>query len=101
MDSIRFFSLMSYVLVAEAEKAGIEAAGGTATIFQVAETLPEEVLAKMQAPSKPDYPVIQPDQLAEFDAFLFGISARYGSWSAQFKVLALLSSCTRTRATKC
>ena len=35
--------------LAEAEKKGIEAAGGSVTVFQVAETLPEEVLAKMGA----------------------------------------------------
>jgi NAD(P)H dehydrogenase (quinone) len=35
--------------LAAAEKKGIEAAGGTATVLQVAETLPEEVLAKMGA----------------------------------------------------
>jgi NAD(P)H dehydrogenase (quinone) len=35
------------MLVAEAEKAGIEAAGGKADIYQVPETLPEDVLAKM------------------------------------------------------
>jgi len=71
--------------MAEAEKKGIEAAGGQAKIFQVAETLPEEVLTKMYAPPKPDYPVITPAELPEFDAFLFGVSSRYGGWPAQFK----------------
>ena len=33
--------------LAEAEKAGIEKAGGSADIFQVPETLPSEVLEKM------------------------------------------------------
>lgn len=38
--------------LAEAEKKGIEAAGGSATLFQLPETLPAEVLAKMHAPPK-------------------------------------------------
>jgi len=38
--------------LAEAEKKGIEAAGGSATLFQLPETLPAEVLAKMHAPAK-------------------------------------------------
>ncbi|KAF7968711.1 hypothetical protein HWV62_29618 [Athelia sp. TMB] len=71
--------------VAEAEKKGIEAAGGSATIFQVPETLPQEVLTKMYAPAKPDYEVITPEKLATFDAFLLGIPTRYGSFPAQWK----------------
>ena len=43
--------------LADAEKAGIEAAGGTATLLQVAETLPEEVLAKMGAAGLKDQSV--------------------------------------------
>ena len=72
--------------MAEAEKAGIEAAGGKVDIYQVAETLSEEILAKMHAPAKPAYSVIKPAQLAEYDALLFGVSSRYGGWPAQFKV---------------
>jgi NAD(P)H dehydrogenase (quinone) len=71
--------------LAEAEKRGIEAAGGTATIYQIAETLPQEVLSKMHAPPKPDYPVLAPNDLAHFDAFLCGIPTRYGNFPAQWK----------------
>ncbi|KAH8832911.1 flavoprotein-like protein [Flagelloscypha sp. PMI_526] len=71
--------------LAEAEKKGIEQAGGEVKIYQVAETLPQEILTKMYAPAKPDYPVITPDQLTEFDAFLFGIPTRYGNFPAQWK----------------
>ncbi|TDL17515.1 P25 protein [Rickenella mellea] len=71
--------------VAEAEKAGVEAAGGTATIFQIPETLPQDVLTKMSAPPKPNYPIITPDDLAEYDAFIFGIPTRYGNFPAQWK----------------
>ena len=39
--------------LAEAEKKGIEEAGGSATLYQLRETLPEEVLTKMHAPPKP------------------------------------------------
>ncbi|KIJ35257.1 benzoquinone reductase [Sphaerobolus stellatus SS14] len=71
--------------LAEAEKKGIEEAGGSATIYQIPETLSEEVLKKLWAPAKPDYPVIQVSQLPEFDAFLFGIPTRYGNFPAQWK----------------
>jgi NAD(P)H dehydrogenase (quinone) len=54
--------------------------------IRIAETLPDEVLAKMHAPSKPGYPVITPSELPEFDAFIFGIPTRYGNFPAQWKV---------------
>jgi len=38
--------------LAEAEKKGIEAAGGSATLYQIEETLTEDILAKMHAPPK-------------------------------------------------
>lgn len=57
---------------------------------RVAETLPQEVLTKMHAPPKPDYPVIQPADLAHYDGFIFGVPTRYGSMPAQFKVCIYL-----------
>jgi len=71
--------------VAESAKKGVESAGGQATILQVAETLPQEVLTKMYAPPKPDYPIAAPNDLLEYDGILLGISTRYGGWPAQFK----------------
>ncbi|ONH69046.1 Protoplast secreted protein 2 [Cyberlindnera fabianii] len=65
--------------------AGVEKAGGEATIFQVPETLSEDVLAKMYAPAKPDYPIATLETLESFDAFLFGIPTRYGNFPAQWK----------------
>lgn len=83
---IVIYSMYGHIAkLAEAEKAGIEKAGGVATIYQVPETLPEEVLAKMHAPAKPDYPIITPDILASLDAFIIGIPTRYGNFPAQWK----------------
>ncbi|KAI0035437.1 1,4-benzoquinone reductase [Vararia minispora EC-137] len=71
--------------LAEAEKAGVEAAGGSATIYQIAETLPQEILTKMHAPAKPDYPILAPNDLPNYDAYIFGIPTRYGNFPAQWK----------------
>jgi len=73
--------------LAEAEKAGIERAGGTADLLQIAETLPQEVLDKMHAPPKPtDVRVIEdPSELVAYDAFLLGIPTRYGNFPTQWK----------------
>lgn len=59
--------------------------------IRVPETLPQEVLTKMHASPKPDYEEITPDQLATFDAFLFGIPTRYGNFPAQWKVRSAIS----------
>jgi NAD(P)H dehydrogenase (quinone) len=50
-----------------------------ATTWQVAETLPEEALAKMHAPAKRDahqHPVISGKRLADADGVLFGFPLR-------------------------
>jgi len=84
--AIVIYSMYGHIAkMAVAIKSGIESAGGTATIVQIPETLPDDVLTKMYAPPKPDYPVIQPADLANYEAFLFGIPARFGNWPAQFK----------------
>lgn len=75
--------------LADAEKAGIEKAGGTADIYQFPETLPKEVLSKMHAPSQDASVAIldDPAKLQDYDAFLFGIPTRYGNFPAQWKVI--------------
>ncbi|KAJ3512236.1 hypothetical protein NLJ89_g3630 [Agrocybe chaxingu] len=84
--AIVIYSLYGHVAkLAEAEKAGIEKAGGKVDIYQVPETLTEDILTKMHAPAKPDYPIITPDILATYDAFLFGVPTRYGNFPAQWK----------------
>jgi NAD(P)H dehydrogenase (quinone) len=85
--AIVHYSLYGHVAtMSEAVKKGVEAGGATCDIYQVPETLPEEVLAKMHAPPKGDYPIITADKLTEYDGIIFGISGRYGMISAQLKV---------------
>jgi len=84
--AIVFYSLYGHIAkLAEAEKEGLKKVGIEADLFQIAETLPEEVLTKMHAPPKPDIPIIDAVTLATYDAFLFGIPTRYGNFPAQWK----------------
>ncbi|KAI0346944.1 NADH-quinone oxidoreductase [Trametopsis cervina] len=71
--------------LAESVKAGVEKSGGQATIYQIAETLSQDVLEKMHAPPKPAYPIIEPKDLINFDAFLLGIPTRFGNFPNQWK----------------
>ncbi|ORZ13265.1 flavo protein-like protein [Absidia repens] len=66
---------------------GAEANGCEVKIFQVKETLSEEILGKMKAPPKPDLPVITAAQLTEADGILFGVPTRFGTFPAQVKTL--------------
>ncbi|VDB99882.1 unnamed protein product [Peniophora sp. CBMAI 1063] len=84
--AIVIYSMYGHIAkLAEAEKAGIETAGGSATIYQIAETLPEEILKLLHAPPKADYPTLAPNDLANFDAFLIGIPTRFGNFPGQWK----------------
>ncbi|CDS05064.1 Putative NAD(P)H:quinone oxidoreductase, typeIV [Lichtheimia ramosa] len=75
-----------YKLALEVQK-GLEAVGVEVKLFQVAETLSDEILTKMHAPAKPDLPVISVEQLTEPDGLIFGIPTRFGSCPAQIKAL--------------
>jgi len=80
------YSMYGHVAkLAEGIKSGVEAAGKTAEIFQVEETLSEDVLKLLHAPAKPSYKIFKPAHLVDYDAFLFGIPTRYGSFPAQWK----------------
>ncbi|KAF2118381.1 flavo protein-like protein [Lophiotrema nucula] len=86
--AIVYYSMYGHIKqLADAEKKGVEEAGGSAKLFQIAETLPDEILGKMYAPPKPtDVEVLtDPATLEEYDAFLFGIPTRYGNFPAQWK----------------
>ncbi|KAL8714892.1 MAG: hypothetical protein Q9220_001405 [cf. Caloplaca sp. 1 TL-2023] len=72
--------------MADAELEGVKSAGGTADLYQVQETLPQEVLKMMYAAPKDDsIPVITPEKFAEYDAVLLGVPTRYGNFPAQWK----------------
>eukprot|EP00567_Pseudictyota_dubia_P014174 CAMPEP_0197438212 /NCGR_PEP_ID=MMETSP1175-20131217/5270_1 /TAXON_ID=1003142 /ORGANISM="Triceratium dubium, Strain CCMP147" /LENGTH=190 /DNA_ID=CAMNT_0042967895 /DNA_START=114 /DNA_END=686 /DNA_ORIENTATION=- len=75
--------------MAEKVKEGVDSVEGCeGVLYQVAETLPEEVLGKMHAPPKDaDVPVIKASELAEADGIIFGIPTRFGMAATQMKAL--------------
>lgn len=85
--AIVYYSMYGHIrqLVA-AEKKGIEQAGGSVDVYQLPETLSEDVLSKMGAPPKSDDTILEdPATLEQYDAFLLGIPTRYGNFPAQWK----------------
>ena len=67
---------------------GALAGGADVTLYQIAETLPPEVLQKMYAPGQPtDVPLMTAQLMPQFDGFIFGAPTRYGQPAAQYKAL--------------
>lgn len=72
--------------MAQSVKAGVDSVPGCEGILlQIPETLSPEILAKMHAPPKPDVPLADPQDLANYDGLIFGVPTRYGSAAAQVK----------------
>ena len=85
---IVYYSMYGHVkTMAQKVKEGVDSVDGCeAVLYQVPETLPEEVLSKMHAPPKDaDIPVIQAADLEGADGIIFGIPTRFGMAAAQMK----------------
>ncbi|MBP7831240.1 MAG: NAD(P)H:quinone oxidoreductase [Kiritimatiellae bacterium] len=86
-----FYSTYGHVYkMAEAVAAGAkEVSGAEVKLFQVPELMPDAALVKSGAKAARQafarVPVIQPDQLAEADAVIFGTPTRFGNMSAQMR----------------
>lgn len=84
--AIVYYSMYGHIReLALAIKAGVEEAGHSATLLQLPETLPADVLEKMHAQPKSDDQVVTLADLEAYDGILFGLPGRYGSFPAQFK----------------
>jgi NAD(P)H dehydrogenase (quinone) len=84
---IVYYSMYGHIetLAKEIQKGANSVEGVEATLYQVPETLPQEVLGKMGAPPKSEVPSLDAKHLPDADGFLFGFPTRYGMMAAQFK----------------
>jgi NAD(P)H dehydrogenase (quinone) len=88
-----FYSMYGHIhTMAQAAAEGArEVEGAEVTLFQVQETIPDDVLEKSGAKAAKEafahVPVIQPAQLADADAILFGAPTRFGNVAAQMRNL--------------
>lgn len=86
-----FYSMYGHVYqMAEAEAAGArEVEGVEVSLFQVPELVPAESLARIGAAKAREsfahIPVIEPEQLPEADAIIFGAPTRFGNMCAQMR----------------
>ncbi|ETP11570.1 NAD(P)H:quinone oxidoreductase, type IV [Phytophthora nicotianae CJ01A1] len=87
--AIVFYSTFGHVTkMASAIQKGIQTVPGVqAQLYQVKETLNEEVLAKLHAPPKSDFPIATPDVLKNADGIMLGFPTHFGMVPAQMKAL--------------
>ncbi|KAG8365426.1 hypothetical protein BUALT_Bualt18G0103700 [Buddleja alternifolia] len=79
-----YYSTYGHVekLAKEIQKGAESVEGVESKLWQVPETLSDEILGKMGAPSKS---MITPNELVEADGIIFGFPTRFGMMAAQFK----------------
>jgi NAD(P)H dehydrogenase (quinone) len=72
--------------MAQAVAEGVaKVAGATATIKRVPETVPAEVATNMHFKLDQAAPIAAPDELADYDAIIFGTPTRFGNMAGQMK----------------
>lgn len=71
--------------MAEAVAEGVRDAGAEATIKRVPESVPEEVARKSHYKMDQKAPIAKIDDLADYDAVIFGTGTRFGNMTAQMK----------------
>ena len=71
--------------MAEAVAEGAREAGASVDIKRVPELVPEDVAAKSHFKLNQSAPIATVDELADYDAILFGTPTRFGNMAAQMK----------------
>ncbi len=81
---ILYYSSYGHVdALAHAIADGAREADGDVTIGRVPETAPQAVVEASGFSSNDDHPVIEPDQLTDYDAIIVGSPTRFGRLSSQ------------------
>lgn len=88
---ILYYSSYGHILqMAKAIKEGAIEAGAEVDLKRVPELVPQEIInasagLKRGADLQKDIPIARPDELAGYDAIIFGSPTRYGNMTAQMK----------------
>jgi NAD(P)H dehydrogenase (quinone) len=72
--------------MAQAVAEGVaKVSGATATIKRVPETVPAEIAKNMHFKLDQEAPIAKPEELADYDAIIFGSPTRFGNMAGQMK----------------
>jgi len=83
---VLYYSAYGHVeRMAEEVAAGVREAGSDAVVKRVPETVPDEVARKSGFKLNQNAPVANVEELANYDAVVFGTPTRFGNMAAQMK----------------
>jgi len=83
---ILYYSSYGHVeAMARAAAEGVRAAGAEAVVKRVPELVPEDAARKAGIKLDQAAPIASPQELAEYDGFLFGTPTRFGNMASQMK----------------
>ena len=84
---VLYYSTWGHVeRMAEEVTAGARSVPGvTATMKRVPETMPSETIAAIHAKTNQSAPVARPEELADYDAIIFGTPTRFGNMCGQMR----------------
>ena len=84
---VLYYSTWGHVeTMAEAVAEGARSVAGTeVTIKRVPETMPEDTVKAIHAKTDQKAPVATPDELADYDAVIFGTPTRFGNMAGQMR----------------
>lgn len=71
--------------MAKAVADGVVEAGAEVFVKRVPETMPEEAFKAAGGKTDQDAPIATPDELADYDAIIFGVPTRFGNMSGQMR----------------
>ncbi|SFT78312.1 NAD(P)H dehydrogenase (quinone) [Pseudovibrio denitrificans] len=83
---ILYYSTYGHIeTLANAMAEGVEAAGATPTIKRVPELTPEDVARAHKFKLDQPAPIAEPNELADYDAIIFGTPTRFGNMASQMR----------------
>jgi NAD(P)H dehydrogenase (quinone) len=84
---VLYYSTWGHVeRMAQEEAEGARSVSGTVVIVKrVPETMPAETVAAIHAKTEQSAPIAEPEELAEYDAIIFGTPTRFGNMCGQMR----------------
>ncbi|BAU57583.1 NAD(P)H:quinone oxidoreductase [Halorhodospira halochloris] len=83
---VLYYSMYGHVeTLAQAVAEGARGTGADVTVKRVPETMPEDVARQAGAKLDQQAPVASPEELADYDAIIFGTPTRFGNMAAQMR----------------
>ncbi|WP_345900225.1 NAD(P)H:quinone oxidoreductase, partial [Martelella sp. UBA3392] len=83
---VLYYSAYGHIeAMAKAVVEGAKAAGADVTLKRVPELVPEEVAKNSGFKLDQEAPIADPNELADYDAIIFGCGTRYGTVASQMR----------------